>query len=186
MLRINYKEVKCLMVKIKVSVEGIAPLLMNKFTEAKPSESKRGKKVYDPKEEAEKKTYRTEDGQLFLPSTHFKASMTKAATDFKMSGKKSYKDYIKSGVFIQEQEIILDQQEYEIFACPVVIQRARVMSWRPMFKEWSCSFTIEIADDMINPTTLKEILEMAGRYKAVGDFRPEHGRFKVTKFEVQK
>jgi len=174
------------MVKVKVSVEGIAPLLMNKFTETKSTESKRGKKVYNPEEEAEKKTYRTEDKRLYLPSTHFKASMVKAATDFKMSGKKSYKDYIKSGVFIEETEIVLDPQKYEIFACPVVIQRARVMSWRPMFKKWTCSFTIEIADDMINPTTLKEILEMAGKYKGVGDFRPEHGRFQVVKFNVLK
>ena len=174
------------MVKVKVSVEGNAPLLMNKFIETKTTESKRGKKVYDPVEEAEKKTYRTEDGKLYLPNTHFKASMVKAATDFKMVGKKTYKDYVKSGIFIEESEIILEPQKYEIFACPVVIQRARVMSWRPMFKKWSCSFTMEIADDMINPTTLKEILEMAGKYKGVGDFRPEHGRFKVTKFEVKK
>lgn len=172
------------MVKVDVSIEGVAPLLMNKFTETKTSESKRGKKVYVPEEEAEKKTYRTEKGKLYLPNTHFKASMTKAATDFKMSGKKSYKDYIKSGVFIDEQEIILEQQEYEIFACPVVIQRARVMSWRPIFKNWSCSFTIDITDDFINTTTLKEILKMAGKYKGVGDFRPEYGRFKVTKFKV--
>ena len=46
------------MVKIDVKVIGIAPLLMNKFTEAKPEESKRGKKVYDATEEAEKKTYK--------------------------------------------------------------------------------------------------------------------------------
>lgn len=57
------------MVKIDVKVIGIAPLLMNKFTEAKPEESKRGKKVYDATEEAEKKTYRTEDGKLYLPNT---------------------------------------------------------------------------------------------------------------------
>lgn len=174
------------MVKVAIKVEGVAPLLMNKFVEAKPTESKRGKKVYVPAEEAEKKTYRTEGGKLYLPNTHFKASMVKASADFKMSGHKSYKDYIKSGIFIEEQEIILDQQEYEIFACPVVIQRARVMSWRPQFKKWSCQFTVEIADDMINPTTLKEILEMAGKYKGVGDFRPEFGRFKITEFKTLK
>lgn len=174
------------MVKVDVSVEGVAPLLMNKFTETKASESKRGKKVYVPEEEAEKKTYRTEEGKLHLPNTHFKASMVKAATDFKMVGRKSYKDYVKAGMFIPEQEIVLDQQEYEIFACPVVIQRARVMSWRPIFKKWSCSFTIDIIDDFINSTTLKEILETAGKYKGVGDFRPEYGRFKVTKFKIVK
>lgn len=172
--------------EIKVKVRGVAPLLMNRFVVTTGEESKRGKKVYDPKEEAEKKTYRTEQGKLYLPNTHFKASMVKASTDFKMTGRKTYKDYVRSGVFIKEQEIVLDQQEYKIFECPVVIQRARVMSWRPMFKEWTCEFTIEITDDFINQTTLKEILESAGRFKGVGDFRPEYGRFEVIEYKKVK
>lgn len=173
------------MVKYKIKVIGKAPLLMNKFSVEEKTTS-RAKKVYVAEDEAEKKTYRTEDGKLFLPSTHFKASMVKAATDFKMTGRKSYKEYIKAGLFIDETEIVLDQQKYEIFTCPVVIQRARVMSWRPMFKEWSCEFTIEIADEMLNITDVKQILEAAGRFKGVGDFRPEHGRFIVKSFDKIK
>ncbi len=80
------------MVKYKVKIKGKAPLLMNRFSVEEKSTS-RAKKVYVPKDEAEKKTYRTEDGKLFLPSTHFKASMVKAATDFKMTGRKTYKEY---------------------------------------------------------------------------------------------
>lgn len=174
------------MVRIQVKVIGKAPLLMNKFVEVPATDSKRGKKVYVPEEEAEKKTYRTEKGKLFLPGKHFKASMVKAATDFKMKGHKSYKDYVKSGVFVETEEIILDQQDYEIHAEPVVIQRARVMSWRPKFKEWSCTFIIEIGDDMIDPTTLKEILEAAGKWKGVGDYRPEYGRFDIKEFKKIK
>lgn len=172
--------------KIKIKVKGKSPLLMNKFTAAKPDSSKRGKKVYDPKEEAENKAYRTDTKQLFIPSKHFKASMVKAAVDFKMVGKKSYKEYVKSGIFIEPAEIVLDQQQYEIHEEPVVIARARVMSWRPKFKEWSCSFVIEIADEMLNQTTIKEILETAGKYKAVGDYRPEFGRFTVESFKAVK
>ncbi len=169
------------MVKYKVKVEGKAPLLMNKFSVEEKTTS-RAKKVYIAEDEAEKKTYRTEEGKLFLPSTHFKAAMVKAATDFKMTGRKSYKEYIKAGLFLDETEIVLDQQKYEIFECPVVIQRARVMSWRPMFKVWSCEFTIELADEMLNVNDVKQILEAAGRFKGVGDFRPEHGRFNVKSF----
>jgi len=173
------------MVKYKVKIKGKAPLLMNKFSVEEKTTS-RAKKVYVPKDEAERKTYRTEKGKLFLPSTHFKAAMVKAATDFKMTGRKSYKEYIKAGLFIDETEIVLDQQDYEIFECPVVIQRARVMSWRPMFKEWSCEFTVELADEMLNVTDVKQILEAAGRFKGVGDFRPEHGRFEVKSFKKVK
>ena len=172
--------------KVNVKVQGVAPLLMNKFVVAEKTASSRAKKVYVPEEEAEKKTYRTEEEKLFLPSTHFKAAMIKAGTDFKMSGKKTYKEYIKAGIFIEPEEIVLDQQEYEIHAEPVVIARARVMSWRPKFKEWSCEFVIEIADEMLNADTIKEILIAAGKYKGVGDHRPEYGRFEVIEFETIK
>lgn len=177
------------MVKIDVKVKGTAPLLMNKFTDTSqdPGKSSRGKKVYEPADEAEKKAYRTAEGKLYLPGTHFKASMVKAGADIKMTGRKTCKDFIKAGLFVVDEEIILDQQEYEIHSEPVVIQRARVMSWRPKFKQWSCSFTIELLDeDYLNPSLVKQVLESAGRFKAVGDHRPEYGRFEIVDFKVQK
>jgi len=170
------------MVKINIEVEGTAPLLMNRFSVEEGS--KRKKKVYNPKEEAERKSYRTSEGKLMLPSTHFKASMIKAASDFKMSGKKTYKDYVKSGVFITPMEIELDEQTYTIHEEPVVIQRSRVMSWRPRFDKWSCRFEIEITDESIDPETLIEVLETAGKYKGVGDHRPEYGRFIVKNYKI--
>jgi len=171
--------------RIKVKVKGKAPLLMNRFS-VEEKTSVRAKKVYVPKEEAERKTYRTKDKKLYLPNTHFKASMIKSGTDFKMTGRKTYKEYVKAGIFIEPEEIVLDQQEYEIHEEPVVIQRARVMSWRPKFKEWSCEFEIEVADEMLNIDSLKEILISAGKYKGVGDHRPEYGRFEVVEWKLNK
>ena len=171
--------------KILVKVKGRAPLLMHKFNPDNGGSSRR-KQVYVPNEEAEKATYRTEKGELYLPNTHFKASMVKASTDFKMKGQKTYKDYIKAGVFIEEEEIVLDQQEYVIHAEPVVIGSARVMSWRPKFKEWSCEFTMALTDEMLDKSTVKEILISAGRFKGVGDHRPEYGRFDVVEFKKIK
>lgn len=173
------------MVKIKVKVVGKAPLLMNRFFQEENNPTRK-KKVYVPENEAEKRSYRDEDGKLFLPNKHFKASMVKASADFKMTGRKTYKDYVKAGVFVSPEKIILEQQDYVIHEEPVVIQRARVMSWRPKFNEWSCEFKIEIVDDMINQETLKEILVTAGKYKGVGDYRPEYGRFEVKDWKVIK
>ena len=172
------------MEKIKVKIKGKSPLLMNKFVVE--ASNARTKKIYVPEDEAEKKTYRNSDGELCLPNTHFKASMIKAGTDFKMKGMKTYKEYIKSGVFIEEELIKLEPQEYEIHEEPVVIGSARVMSWRPKFVEWSCVFIINIEDDMINQSALKDILEAAGKYKGVGDHRPEYGRFVVEEYKVVK
>lgn len=58
------------------------------------------------------------------------------------------------------------------------------MRWRPIFKKWNCEFTIEIVDeDWLNPSILKQILEGAGKFKGVGDQRPEYGRFEVVSFK---
>jgi len=171
---------------IKVKVEGVAPLIMHKFFVEPEGEKKsaRGKKVYVPADEAEKVTYRNDKKELCIPGTHFKAAMIKSATDFPFKGKKSYKDFIKAGIFIEEDLIKLDQQEYEIYNCPVVVQRSRIMRSRPMIRKWSCTFNIENIDpDTLSADAIKQILEAAGKYKGVCDNRPEFGRFKVTQFK---
>lgn len=168
--------------KIEVKIKGVSPLIMHKFIVAEGT-SARGKKVYIPEDEAEKVTYRNEKGELVLPTTHFKAAMTKAATEFTAKGKKTYKDFIKSGLMMLEPETILDQQEYEIYTCAVVVSRARIARSRPRINDWSCAFTMEITDETwLNPTVVKEILEAAGRFKGVGDNRPEFGRFEIAEF----
>jgi len=169
--------------EIKVTVKGTAPLLLHKYVEADASTSKKKKKVYVPEEEAEKVCYRTEDGQVYIPATHFKGAMIKSGVDFIYSGRKTYKEYIKSGIFFKEKEIILTPQEYIVNNTPVVISRARVMRSRPEFKEWECTFTMEVLNEDLDKSILKEILESAGKFQGVGDFRPEYGRFEVVSFE---
>ncbi len=172
--------------EIKISVKGTSSLLLHKFVVEDSKISKKKKKVYVPEEEAEKVCYRTEDGQIYIPSTHFKGCMIKSAVDFIYSGRKTYKEYIKSGIFFKEKEIILTPQEYSISNLPVFISRARIMRSGPEFKECECTFTIEVINEDLDKSILKEILESAGKFQGVGDFRPEYGRFKVVSFEEVK
>ncbi len=172
--------------KVKVEIKGIAPLLINKYVMQAEGQTTRKKTNYVPEEEAEKRVYRNKDGKCFIPWKNIKASMSKAAVDFKMSGRKSYKDYVKAGIFSDDMEIPLTPSEYIIHEEPVCIQGSMVPSWRPKFENWSCLFIIDVVDDMIDLTALKEILESAGKYKGLGSYRPEFGRFEVTKFEKVK
>lgn len=173
--------------KIKVKVKGLAPYIMHKFVIADNKTSSRGKKVYIPEEEAEKVAYRNEKGELVIPSSHFKASMVKAAVDFQAKGKKTYKDYIKSGIVFEDEYNLLDKQEYEIFTCAVVVSRSRIARSRPLIRNWSCEFVFEIIDETwLNQTVVKEILEAAGKFKGVGDQRPEYGRFEVVEYKELK
>ncbi len=175
------------MKRVKVEITGIAPLLQHRFAteEHGVGMSKGKKKVYYPKEEAEKCLYRNVKGEIYEPSEHVYQAMVRAAVDFKFEKKKSYKDVITSGLLIQPDEIpLIHEVDYEIDARGVVVQRARIIRWRPRFNKWKLSFIIDILDDEnIATPTLKEILERAGATKGIGDYRPRFGRFYVSEFK---
>lgn len=175
------------MKKIEVEITGIAPLLQHRFATEEHGEntSKSKKKVYVPQEEAEKCLYKNTQGEIYQPAEHIFQSMVRAAVDFRFEKKRTYKDVITSGIVVQPEEIpLIIEGKYEIDARGAVIQRARVVRWRPRFNEWKLKFSIDILDDEnIAIPALKEILERAGTTKGIGDYRPRFGRFMVTAFK---
>lgn len=174
------------MKKIDVEITGIAPLLHNRYqTEDNGvNKSKKKTKVYFPEEEAKKSLYLLPDGRYYSPSEHILQAIIKASVNFKYEGKKTYKDLMSSSILIEPDAIPLITSGYEIDARPVVIQRARVMCWRPKFNNWKLQFILTVLDDdNISVSTMKEILDNAGLTKAIGTYRPRFGRFMVTKFQ---
>jgi len=175
-----------------VMIEGACPMLHNRFASEEHGigVSKAKKKIYVAEEEAEKAEYRLKDRTIFQPSEHIFAAMTKAAVSFKFEGKKTFKDVVKSSIAVEPDCIpLLDKQgnprtEWdEIDERAVVIQRSRVLKWRPKFNEWKLKFKLQILDDdIIDKNTVKEILEKAGTV-GIGDYRPRYGRFIVTEFK---
>lgn len=170
--------------KIKIALVGISSLLQNRFI-VEENGSKKTKKVYDPQDEAEIRLFKNSDGIIYEPSTHIEASITKAALNFKYDKRKSYSEFIKSGVFVTRENIPHLFQAWQIFSCPVVVQRQRIVRHRPLFDKWRLEFEIEIFNENIDTKTLKEIFTYAGRFIGIGDYRPRHGRFVVEKFEEQ-
>lgn len=180
---------KVMTTKINVEIKGVSPLLMHSPNGLKKSDAtSRGAATYDPEIEAKKALYLNQAGTICIPSSAVLGTIREGSKDRKVpgKGKKSYKQYIMSGITINPEMIPLDHKgDYEIDSRPVVIQRARIMRSRPRFDEWGIKFQIEILDDVyIKPPVLQEILGDAGRYNGLLDFRPQFGRFEVTKFEI--
>lgn len=179
------------MFRVKVEVKGISPLLQNRFPIEDFMEGNRttqkgkgaDKRIYDPQEESLKRLYKTSEGEIYQPAEHFEKSMEKAAVNFKMKGRKTFKDAIQAGVIVTPFAIIHKIQKWEIDLRRVVIQGKAILRARPMFPEWELSFNLECIDDRIRPEEIKDILDYAGKFVGVGDFRPKFGRFMVTKFE---
>ena len=177
------------MTTVNVVIEGVAPLLMHAPTGLKRgSETKRGSCIPEPEEEAKKALYINPDGSYYVPAAAILGCMREAGKSRLMPGrgKKSFKLAVMGGVLIQPDNVPLTTPGYEVDQRPVVIQRARIIRARPRFEKWSAAFTIENLDPgNLKEDALKGILEDGGKYNGLLDFRPQFGRFKVTKFEVQ-
>ena len=170
--------------KIVATVKGICPLLQHK-------DDGNREKVSDPgSPEAQNKEfkdaqYRNGKG-LFQPSEHFERCFELAGSQFKFKGKLTYSSIIKGGIVIEPQEILHKIQKIVPFAKFVRIppgkRGARVLSTRALLENWELDFVINILNDAINFEDLKQIVEYAGGYIGIGDWRPKFGRFEVIKF----
>jgi len=177
------------MKKINATIRGIAPLLQHRFQveEEDPKWTEQpGFKDYS--KDVLKALYITDDGVVYQPADHIWGSMTKAAVNFKIPGrgKKTYKDLIKSACFIYPDCIPHKISKWVVDRRPVVIQRSRIIRERPRFDEWELDFEIQVLDDQLPIEAVRKILEYAGNYVGIGDFRPRFGRFMVAYFKEIK
>lgn len=182
---------------IKVKIQGISPLLQHRyvFVDEKEEDAKRrsGKKDYSG--EWKKALYWDDKLGVIQPGVHIEAAMIKAAVSFQIpgKGKKTYKDLFKSAVFVSPDYIphglkgspedLVKKGKITIDRRLVRVNNSGVERLRPLFKDWALEFTIEVHDDQISDDTVQQILEHAGRYVGIGDYRPKFGRFSVAKFE---
>lgn len=179
--------------KIEFEIEGIAPLLMDRYHGLPDPKTPEGYK-----KQAEEKCYRNEGGELVIEAKAIKACMRLASSELgkKMEGKKN-RQSIRSGIFFEpetfstagNQAFSLGKTDHdgikEDLATRGVGEKVtRVITYRPMIKEWKIRGTMNI---MAMPKGfVKQALELGGvRYGLLG-YRPEFGRFIVTKFEEVK
>lgn len=174
---------------VEVTIKGITPLLMHRFRlEGADSTSKMRTGVPDWKKEAEFALYCDGEGVLYQPAEHIERAMTAAAGSLKIPGKRgaTYSKLVSSTVDVIPSTIPHKIQRYEIDARPVVVQRARIIRYRPRLDEWELDFTLQLNDDQLPIEVCKRILDDAGLYVGIGDFRPQRkgkfGKFMVTKF----
>lgn len=173
--------------KFEVEIKGIRPLLMHS-AETMEAGEELAKKDRGTKVEAESYLYKDGNGKICCPSIVLLSALKNSAVNFLVGGKgkKTYKNYIYSGVAIEQENIELISNGWELDKKTVVVGRARIIRARPKFNEWSMKFTMAILSDVVTPPILKTMLEHTGKYSGIMDFRPLYGLFEVTKFEEIK
>lgn len=182
---------------VKVQIEGISALLINRFKEqSEVVENMRGKKkdYGTARYQAEQTAYADDtNGLLWVPSSWIKGAIQSIASDYKLpSSRKSVKS-VSGGAIIPTAEKLYFDEKYklkdiEVDSRPCVIMRARIMRHRSKLENWSLSFELEIDDNILDVENVHQILSDAGRRSGLGDFRPQRGgpfgRFLVVDWKV--
>jgi hypothetical protein len=182
---------------VVVRIEGISPILINRFkeeSEIKQVMKKAGKKDYGtPREQANATAYQDPDGRIWIPSSWIKGAIQTVASDYKLpSSRKSVKS-VSGGAIIPTEEKLYFLEKYttkniEIDSRPCVVQRARIMRHRARLEVWSVECVLEIEEDIIPTDEVHQMLTDAGRRAGIGDFRPQRGgpfgRFVITNWKI--
>ena len=158
-------------------------------SEAGPGGSK--VKVRDPKIEARKAGYWTTEGTAYIPSEQILRCVQNAGVNFKYEGRKTMKNIVPSIVMIAPEKIPLLNHEKnpaetwdEISAMPVRVVQARIVRCRPQWNNWAADFELEVLNpDILSFKKLREIVDYAGKFLGIGDYRPRYGRFYVTHWQ---
>jgi len=99
---------------------------------------------------------------------------------------KPFQALIENPEFEQHQQAAIDHG-FELFVKRAKIGQSKHVRVRPRFDDWALSGTITVMDDMITGDVLQNILNFAGQYAGLGDWRASapkspgpFGRFEAT------
>jgi hypothetical protein len=135
---------------IKVKIEGLTPLLINKFGDAAEASAGLGERSSivgrgdrTPREEAETKLYVNEKGGVFVPGMNLLACLIEGGKFHKIGKSKVTtlkSTLVTAGIFLKEIELPLKPAKWEVDTRAVRIPATggRIPRHRPRFDKWGC------------------------------------------------
>lgn len=174
---------------IEIGIESLSALLLHNPAGMRPANETLARKNIPAVEvEAEAGCYRLADGQLALPSPAFRSCLV-AAGKGRRFGRTAATTVIRGSVFAADELTPLftpdgtPAHDFEIDQRRVVLQRAAIVRSRPKLTKWAATVRLEVDEEFIGETQVRELLAIGGRTIGVGDYRPEKsgpfGRFTI-------
>ena len=177
------------MYDVAVVLEGIAPILFNRYVEPPPGGGKLSEA--QKQQEAEDRVYRDDDG-LYLPPWNVKRVMLDGvkAAGIKR-GRASALPYIAATVFVEPLPRFEGKTKYDrMMVTNVRIPPktgAMTAKGRPLLETgWRLAFVLHVLDDDRTPDSLRTAFDAAGVYNGIGSWRPEYGSFVVADWKPTK
>jgi|SRR5215831_502728 len=186
---------------VKLRVTSVSPILMHNpkllMKAGGDTTLKRGstnQQIDPPDIEARKGLYVLPDGQLYIPADAFKEAAKLAARDIDdptvRGRRRSMQQRFSSSVFLSRERfplfrpesngdlgrpICADVDEWEIYVKRVVLKGNGVLRGRAKIDTWACDVEFEYDADTIDPNIVSTIVDQAGRWPGVLDFRVGRG-----------
>lgn len=180
----------------EATIEGVAPIVFNKIPNLdKPKEGKKTKANVDHNalEHAnwKDKLYVYDNGMLYVPEECIHQCMKNGAKHWGVKipgqGSKTYTSLIDCSVMTSDIELGVHKEDNNaikefgrnVNGTPNKPTRAMVYKIRPQLPIWGGKFKIFTLDDRLTGDILVSILDQAGTYVGLCDWRPSFGRFKL-------
>lgn len=177
------------MYEVQVSIKGIGRgIIFNQFPLADPSKDTKAK-AKKTEDDTDSMIYWCDDRTIGIPGDNIEACLRVASKQFKdpRSSKRMLEGLWKSSVSVRDEMHSTGLKEYTVLAKRAVPQSGKgaITRRRPMLKAgWEVSFVVVVNQpDFIKPKTLRDVLEEAGRFVGLCDWRPKYGLFEVTEFK---
>lgn len=182
---------------INVTVEGTADLLFHRYSADEVAEKGAAAKGSKAKktDNIEAYLYRDADGYICMPGRYLQRALQEAGRfqQDPRSPRKSALDLCKAGLVVtpllapvipQAGEGPTQEWDY-LDRQRVVVQRNAVTRVRPAFAQgWRCDMEImSLLPEYLTPAFVRRLIDDAGRFIGLADFRPTYGRFTVTRWE---
>ncbi|MDO8671132.1 MAG: hypothetical protein Q7O66_06835 [Dehalococcoidia bacterium] len=175
-----------------VTIEGVASLLFHRWSnEAVKEKSEAAKNSKSKKtDNVESYLWRCENGHVGLPGEYLRMAIIGAAK-FRQdprSPRKSAMDLFKAGVMALTEiaDLGVEEPDYEDHR-RAVVQRSAITRVRPAMRPgWRATIELQVVlPEYIEPATLNQVIQNAGKLIGVGDFRPTFGRFVVVEYSTR-
>src|SRR5882672_8854069 len=184
---------------IKIEIEGITPLMLDRFHEGllisgpRPINSGDG---LSPKDQCKQKLYLDSKDVPIIPADNMLKCIIEAGVFLKVGKKQlSTRDstIVTSFLSITENFIPLNSKEsWRVDSRAVVNQstKGRHIAYRPIFDDWKLLFTIDLDILECQEKTARELVDRAGKCIGLGVLRParkgRYGQFKVIHWQKQR
>ena len=188
--------------KIDIVIEGVTPLLVNRFSDKAALEATAGSSGSSgaadrgtPLEDAEGRLHIGSRGQAIVPQPALLASIVNGGLFHKVGKRQlttAKSSLLYGAVTIDEFEIdIIHKQPWKVDTRPVRIPATggRILRHRPCFDDWRLQFTCDLDVSICNSKLFRQVVDDAGKQIGLLDFRPAckgpYGKYVVIAWAEQ-